>query len=178
MLSDKAELERLARVVRHDDWAVAGVLAAEVLRLRAELAESDRRLKFTEADQIADLHKAKDASGEAIRERDAARKEAADLRAQLATLTDPSPAAQLRRYREAQALVENPPKVAGKWTADAEHSAYTVRHDPVGASLALTREDGYWYISGLKAGYKQTGELARSHVDNLLAADGWQLVDE
>jgi hypothetical protein len=59
-------------------WATE--LAVEVLRLRAELAESDRRLKFTEADQIADLHKAKDAIGEAIRERDAARAEVEELR--------------------------------------------------------------------------------------------------
>jgi hypothetical protein len=50
---------------------------------RAELAECKRRLAATEADHIADLHKAREAIGEAIRERDDERKDAAELRIML-----------------------------------------------------------------------------------------------
>ena len=72
-LPNDEELTRLSDVVRPDDWPLAGVLAAEVIRLRAdsEYAES----AYMNAMRTARL---------ATAERDEARKEAAELRAKVA----------------------------------------------------------------------------------------------
>ena len=114
-----------------------------------------------------------------LRKYEEARKEAAELRAQLAALTDPSPAAQLARYRAAQTLVENPPKVVRPWSTSGEYSAYDVRLGADGGVEAqVLRRSGYWYVGSHKNGYAETAELARLEADKALTAAGWQLVNE
>tara|TARA_R110000868_G_scaffold47173_1_gene155096 strand:- start:355 stop:705 length:351 start_codon:yes stop_codon:yes gene_type:complete len=98
---------------------------------------------------------------------------AADVtRAQLAAHTDPSPDAQLRRYREAQALVKNPPKILLPWQPD--HSGIRRREDVNGrltASWAPT-----WaaiWVDDDDDVYFEVVEMA--DVDKALTAAGWQL---
>ena len=88
-----------------DLCVLAPALAAEVIRLREKLAAKEATIETlfqrnTDRALSASAH-----ACELERERDAARQEAEGLRSQLTALTDPSPAAQLERYRAAQKLV-------------------------------------------------------------------------
>ena len=95
MLPDPAELKRLSETCTYSDWPFAGVLAAEVIRLRERLATVEG-------------------------ERDEARAEVERLREQLNPTT---PAGKLSAYRAAEAMVWSPPKVAS-WEFDTDEDGY------------------------------------------------------
>ena len=86
------------------------------------------------------------------------------LRAQLAALTDPSPEAQLRRYREARELVENPPKIAYEWTTFYILGRRMWVRFPVGAIDP---------VAHVRTGPNEDAEKATE--DARLTAAGWQL---
>ena len=91
---------------------------------------------------------------------------------QVRDVNDPSPEAQLRRYRAAVALVAKPPSIAEAWT---DHGAAKVRRANGKILAAQTKEggkislslDGYWdtTVSG----------ATLADLDKLLTAAGWQL---
>ena len=93
-----------------------------------------------------------------------AEQEVAGLRAQLAALTDPSPEAQLRRYREARELVENPPKIAYEWTTFYILGRRMWVRFPVGAIEP---------VAHVRTGPNEDAEKATE--DARLTAAGWQL---
>lgn len=133
--------------------ALAPALAAEVIRLRANLSATD-----SSASRIFNRSKIMES------QRDEARAEAAGLRAQLAALTNPSPEAQLRRYREARELVENPPKIAYEWTTFYILGRRMWVRFPVGAIDP---------VAHVRPGPNEDAEKATE--DARLTAAGWQL---
>ena len=170
MLPDSEELAKLlARVQTYTgadseeaaaelDGMVEG-LAEELIRVRAEVIQAriDASLKMAGwkgANQvIADLRaQLADAQTRA----DALMANLLEVEA--AQIPDPSPAAQLRRYREAQKLVDDPPKILLPWTEI---------------------HPGKWVRANLK-GYVsvRANTEERAAKDEILAGYGWQLVNE
>jgi hypothetical protein len=155
----------VARVMGERDAA-----RKEAAELRATLSE------------LAATSKAHTEAAEALKASAAeAFNENARLRARLAALTDPSPAAQLRRYREASKAAE---KLA-VWAHDSDGKEGEIRSLVGGDILAE-----YWTADGMDGQpvcYRQKGsprlfadtvQEAITKCAGLATAAGWQLVNE
>lgn len=96
------------------------------------------------------------------------------LRAELAALTDPSPEAQLRRYREAVQTVKDPPRVLLPWEKSNE---WMIRRDVLGSPFVFAGTQGGGRYSIGFAHFPMAGTI-----DEIMAAAdvgatecGWQL---
>ena len=166
MLPDNDGLKALIDAATPGDWGIGnhgthevqagGILIADCGTV--DRAEADARL----------MARAKVLAEEVLR-----------LRAQLAPYTDPSPAAQLRRYREAKALVDKPPKVAGEWEPT-ERKGWWMRPDVRRVGVAFAGDCGNFYAdtSGRESVGAPSLEAAKKAADEALTAAGWQLVTE